>query len=268
MSHGPSQRSAVDRLLVALRPNPRAQIRLVCVPYAGGAASVFRGWAAGLPAEVEVRAVQLPGREDRFREPRFTRMEPVIKGLAGALGSSPSVPYALFGHSLGALVAFELARELSRRGAPGPAHLFVSAHVAPHLHHTVAPLHRLPDPEFLDELSRRYQGIPDVVRRDAELMDLFLPLLRADWEILGTYVYAEGPPLCCPITAFGGREDREVDREALGAWDRQTTGPFRLEMVPGGHLFLRGDAQPQLLATLTSDLARSARARSSEFPWH
>jgi medium-chain acyl-[acyl-carrier-protein] hydrolase len=181
-------------------------------------------------------------------------MEPLIRTLCDALTHFLDLPFVLFGHSLGALMAFETARELRRRGLGTPLRLFVSAHAAPQIPRLVEPLHRLPEPEFVAELVRRYDAIPSVVLADRDLMEMFIPVLRADLEILETYNYCPEPPLACPISAFGGVLDSTVAKSHLEAWQHQTASSFRMNMFHGGHFFLK-DARPQVLDAICSDLS-------------
>jgi surfactin synthase thioesterase subunit len=164
-------------------------------------------------------------------------------------------PFALFGHSLGAFVAFEVARELRRRGAPLPFHLFVAAARAPQLPPRDQPLHRLPDARFVDQVRHRYGGIPEVVLRDPELLELVLPALRADFEVSETYAHQAEAPFEFPISAFGGEHDPSLDRDSLEPWAAHTRGTFRLVTMPGGHFFV-DSGRPRLLAALAADLRR------------
>jgi medium-chain acyl-[acyl-carrier-protein] hydrolase len=181
-------------------------------------------------------------------------MGSLIQTLSGALEPFLDIPFALFGHSVGALLAFETARELRHRDLRVPERLFVSAHRAPQIPTALAPIHQLSTPEFIDELIRRYDAIPPVILADKELMEMFIPVLRADLEILETYVYREGLPLACPISAFGGVLDSTVARSQLEAWQRQTFSSFRLQMFSGKHFFLK-EARPQVLSAICSDLS-------------
>jgi medium-chain acyl-[acyl-carrier-protein] hydrolase len=236
--------------ITCLKSNPHALFRLFCFPYAGGAASAFYTWPDGLPREVQVCPVQLPGRESRLEEPPFTRLSPLVQALARAIRPYLDVPFAFFGHSLGALISFELARRLE----PTPRHLFVSGRRAPQIPDRASPIHQLPEIEFVEEI-RRLNGTPEGVLQSAELRQLFLPLLRADFAVHETYVYAAGVPLDCPITAFGGRQDSSVSREALGAWRAQTRRSFTLHMLPGDHFFPHS-SRALLLRTLSQELTR------------
>jgi medium-chain acyl-[acyl-carrier-protein] hydrolase len=193
---------------VRSKPNPQAALRLLCFPYAGGTASVFRAWHLALP-EVEVYGIQLPGRANRFLEPAFTRAPDLVEVLAPALEGLFDKPFVFFGHSMGAIISFELARWLRCHGKPLPRRLFVSGRRAPQTPDAVPPRYLLNDVDFITSLSE-LNGIPDEVMNNPELVRLALPALRADVELSETYEYREEPPLECPITAFGGVDDNEV----------------------------------------------------------
>lgn len=242
-----------DTWIVRPRPNPRAALRLFCFPYAGGAASVFHPWAAALPPSVEVCPVQYPGRGSRLAEAPFIAIRPLAQALLPAIRPLLDRPFAFFGHSMGALASFELARLLAEEGR-SPAQMFVSAHRAPQLPDPDDPLHALPEPELIEQL-RKLNGTPPEVLDHAELLQLLLPILRADFAACETYAYLPGPTLTCPLTAFGGLRDPHVTREALSDWRAQTTGPFTVRMFPGDHFFLNGDRQ-LLLASIARDLSQ------------
>ncbi|HVT57686.1 MAG TPA: thioesterase domain-containing protein [Thermoanaerobaculia bacterium] len=226
---------------------------MLCFPYAGGGASAYRGWPGALPAGVEICPVQLPGRESRLREPPFDRLEPLVRTLADVLEPHLELPFVFFGHSLGALVSFELARELRRRGGPMPLHLFASGRRAPQVPAREEDIHDLPEPEFIARL-RELNGTPEEVLQHDELMCLLSPLLRADFAVNETYVHEAAEPLDCGISAFGGLGDEEVTREDLLEWREHTRGAFRLRMLPGDHFFLHS-ARGHLLEAVTRDLA-------------
>lgn len=241
-----------NRWLAAYRPNPRATLRLFCFPYAGGAASIFQTWPQRLPPTVEVCPVQLPGRGARLAEPAFTAVEPLVEAAARELAAYFDKPFAFFGHSMGAVIGFELARLLRAAGRTGPRQLYVSGRRAPQLPDDDPPTYNLPEPEFIEEL-RRLEGTPREVLEHQELMQLIMPLLRADFQLIQTYRYTPGPPLDCPVTAYGGLRDADANREAVEAWRAQTTAAFKLRMLPGGHFFLHSD-QALFLQTLAQDL--------------
>ena len=240
--------------IVCPRPNPRASLRLFCFPYSGAGAQIFYPWANTLPPTIELCPVQLPGRGNRLAEPPFTRLVSLIRALAPAILPYLDKPFAFFGHSLGALVSFELARHLCRQRGPSPLHLFVSGHNAPQVPDSEPPIHLLPDAAFVEKL-RHLNGMSKEILENTELMQLLLPVLRADFAICETYSYEAGEPLDCPISAFGGLRDEYVSRETLEAWREQTSASFSLRMFPGDHFYLNQD-RPLLLRTLARELIR------------
>ena len=182
--------------------------------------------------------IQLPGREERIREPAVTRVSELVAQLVERLDTWLDRPFALYGHSMGAVVSFELVRALRRAGRPAPLHLFVSAHRAPHLPDHGPIMHTLGEAELVRELGR-LNGTPVDVLAHAELMALTLPTIRADFELCETYRYAAEAPLDVPITALGGRDDPDVPAASLEAWRQESTGPVTVEIVEGDHFFLR-----------------------------
>ncbi|HYM62407.1 MAG TPA: alpha/beta fold hydrolase [Thermoanaerobaculia bacterium] len=224
-----------------------------CFPFAGGGASYYRAWAPKAPASITLRPVQLPGREERMGEAPFDRMPRLVEALADGLARDLDRSYALFGHSMGALVCYELAQELRRRGERLPAHLFVSGAPAPHLAPLVVPIYDLPGERFYAEI-RRFGGLPDEVWRSEELLALLMPRFRADLAVTGTYAYTERPPLDCPITAFGGEEDETVSLASIEGWREHTVKAFRRELFPGGHFFLN-EFGPRILAVIGDELS-------------
>src|SRR3712207_6021526 len=220
------------------KPNPQAKLRLFCFHYAGGGASIFRAWHNSLPQSVEVCAIEFPGRGMQLRESPFTQLEPLVQHLTSALLPYLDKPFACFGHRMGELVNFEFTRLLRREYRVSPVHLFVSGHRAPQVPDPDPPIHALPESEFLQEL-RRFNGTPQAVLENAELMELLLPTLRADFAVVETYAYTPEPPLDCPITAFGGLQDREVTCDELEAWRERTNASFVLEKLPGNQFFMR-----------------------------
>jgi surfactin synthase thioesterase subunit len=234
------------------QPRPGARLRLLLIPHAGAGASAFRGWAEALPPEVEACPVQLPGRENRMREPAFDRLPPLVEALAGALERWGDLPYAVLGHSNGALIGFELARHARRTGAPGPVHLFASGRRAPHLPARQRDVHRLPQPELVAELAS-LGGMPREILEHPELLDLLVPLLRADMALTESYEHRDEPPLGVPITALTGTGDVKVTLAEAEAWGRHTAGGFRLHAFPGDHFFLFSGRE-RVLASLSADL--------------
>lgn len=243
-------RSAREAIVVRPRPTPDAELRLFCFPYAGGGASIFRTWPDGLPEQVEVCAVQLPGREARIGEPAYRRMSPLVADLAEAITPYLDRPFAFFGHSMGALVAFELARELRRTSRPEPVRLSLAAFRAPQLPNPNIRIHHLPDEVF--KVVLRGEGVPEEVLGNDELMAALLPTLRADFEVCDSYEYAEQSPLACPVSIFGGLEDLRVAPDSLEGWRAHTDATSSLSTYAGSHFFLHS-AQEELLADVTRD---------------
>lgn len=242
-----------DAWIKRFHSRPEAQLRLFCFPYAGGGASVFRLWPEGLPEGVEVCAVQLPGRESRWREEAFRRLDPLADATTEALADRLGGSFAFFGHSMGAILAFEVARRLRRRGVPGPRHLFVSGRPAPRVEDDDPPIRDLPRDEFIDAV-RAYSGTPEEVLQNEELMELMEPLLRADFSVSETYEYRPDPePLAFPLTVFGGLQDDEVPPEDLEAWRLETRGEFRKHLLEGGHFFLH-EKRDEVLRTVSREL--------------
>lgn len=234
------------------KPNPQASIRLFCFPYAGGSSLIFRNWSDKLAPNIEVCAIELPGRGIQMKLAPFNRLEPLVKAIAPALLSYLDKPFAFFGHSMGGLVSFELARLLRNEYRINPAHLFISGRRAPQIPDTKPPIHDLPELAFKEEL-RRLNGTPSSVLDNPELMQLLLPMLRADFAVLETYIYFHEHPLDCPITVFGGLQDTEVSHDNLLAWQEHTNASFSSQMFDGDHFFIHS-AQELLLKTLAESL--------------
>lgn len=218
-----------------------ARVRLFCLPYAGGGASMYRGFQEAFPQTIEVCAVQLPGREGRLREAPVAALSTLVPQIADGLTAPLAEgPFAFLGHSMGSILAFELARELRRRALAGPAHLFASACPAPHIPDDDG-THTLPDDALIDRL-RELGGMSEEVLAHRELMEMILPLFRADAAVTETYTHAEEEPLVTPITAFGGLSDEKATRADMDAWRKHTRGAFALAMVPGGHFYVQDTA--------------------------
>jgi len=240
--------SADRRKLLALRLRKLSGIapgtqRLFCFPHAGGGAAAFYGWAECLPHDVAVQAMRTPRRKD---------MAGVVAALAEAIEPYLDEPFAFFGHSMGAVVAFELARHLRRRRRPVPRVLLVSGARAPQFRRGHVPPAE-PDEEQFVEALRRLEGTPQEVLDDPNLLRIVLPALREDAAIYRQYVYADEPPLACPIRAYGGMHDPNVTRAHLEAWGEQTTSGFALRLFPGGHFYLQSNRR-EFLASLSRDL--------------
>jgi medium-chain acyl-[acyl-carrier-protein] hydrolase len=234
------------------QPNPLARLRLFCFHYAGGSANVYRTWPALLPG-IELCAVQLPGRENRLREAPFTQIEPLITALLGVLRPELDRPFAFFGHSMGAIIAYELAQALGRTAAPQPIHLLVSGRRAPSLPDPSPPLHHLLPDDMLRAIGQRYGNLPDLLLQDAELKAIYAPLLKADFSVVETYVPSTLAPLACPLSAFGGNADPIATEADLLAWRPLTQRHFALHLLPGSHFYLQQQTNAllaQIVATL------------------
>jgi len=238
--------------LFCAQPNPRANMRLFCFHYAGGNAMVFRNWHKRLPASVEVCAVQLPGRGRRLNENPFASVTSVVRPVSDALVPYCDKPFAFFGHSMGALLSFEITRQFRRESRRLPEHLFLSGRRAPHIPNEEPPTYDLPTEEFLQSL-RKLNGTPPEVLEQPELIQLMLPLLRADFELCETYEYVPEPPLDCAFSIYGGLQDPGVTRKELKPWREQTTSSFSLRFVPGDHFFLN-ESSTILLGFLSQEL--------------
>lgn len=223
---------------VRFRPVTSPELRWYTFAHAGGAASAFRPLTMALPPTVEVCAIQAPGRWNRAKEPPTRRVHEQVEALWSTfVASLDGAPFALWGHSLGALVAFELARKLQREGKPAPRLLLASARRAPTLLPLGEPVSHLPDPAFVDAIDARYGGISPVIRSDPEMLALTLPALRADMEMYETYRCDPGPPLSCPITVLYGANDPITSADTIEPWRAQTSATFTATTRPGGHFF-------------------------------
>ncbi|GAA5078341.1 thioesterase II family protein [Streptomyces similanensis] len=232
---------------------PDASVRLVCLPHAGGSAPFYNELAKALSPDVEVVAVQYPGRLERWRDPLMENLAELADVLTGELLPLTEGDFALFGHSLGTTVAFEVARRLQARGRT-PVHLFASGRGAPSRHRREFATR--PDDRTLLQLMRGLGGTDPRVLEDEELMRLALPVLRADYTLLDSYRYVPGPPLDCPVTALNGKEDHKVTPADAEAWREHTTGSFDSLVFPGGHFYLV-DQRAEVTGTITARLADS-----------
>jgi surfactin synthase thioesterase subunit len=238
-----------------LKPNPFARLRIFCFPHAGAGALAFRPWADLFPPEIEVCAVQLPGREERFRENPFTDVHALVPALTRALYPYElSRPFAFYGHSMGALVAYELTHFLKAQYGIAPIHLFVSARNAPHVPDPRPPLYSLPDAAFVDQL-RLLGGTPQEVLDNAD--DDWLRLLRADFELNEAYRFTARTPFGVPISAYGGRTDPRIAPADIEPWRKHTSGAFAVRLFDSGHFFIQAE-RAQVVQAVLLTLARSA----------
>lgn len=230
------------------------RVSMFCFPHAGGGKLFFRGWSDLLAPSVEVFPVQLPGHESRLREAPFDRLVPLVQVLVENLYSHLKTPFVLFGHSLGALLAFEFARQLRQAHLPAPVCLCLSGRRAPHIPEPMSPLYNLPDKELIDGIQQRYGGIPNQILEYPELLEIFLPVLRADFAMLETYECQAQEPFDFPILCYGGANDKMAPHTNLIAWQMHTRSDCTVNMFPGGHFFLQ-EYQNLFLKKLASDLA-------------
>ncbi len=219
-----------------LKRNPK--LKLLCLPFAGGSSVAYREWGRMLPDSVEVLALEIPGRGQRLMEPLVTHLPDLVRQIAENIQDELDRPYAFFGHSMGAMLAWELSHHLAARYNSEPSFLFLSGRGAPHLNDREEPIHQLSD-ELFREKIRSFEGTPPEILQHKELMELLLPIIRADFKMVETYEHKNRPPLNIPITILGGLEDESTPREHLDAWQGYTTASFSVRMFPGGHFFLQ-----------------------------
>jgi acyl transferase domain-containing protein/surfactin synthase thioesterase subunit/NADPH-dependent curcumin reductase CurA/NADP-dependent 3-hydroxy acid dehydrogenase YdfG/acyl carrier protein len=250
-SHSSVTPAATDWVVFCKR-NPDARLRLFCFPYLGGSSSVFLPWPDDLPPDIEVCALQLPGYIDRLGEQPFDEITPLVHTLAQVLLPYLDKPFAFYGHSMGALLSFNLARHLRRENGKIPAQLFIGAWHAPQQQHPHSSVAELSDSELLKKIS--VLDLPKSVQQNPELMRLLLPSLKAGALMFEKYTYSASEPLPCPISVFGGMQDKLIPQEHLSAWREQTSSTFKLQMFPGNHLFLTGNRE-LLLQALSHELA-------------
>jgi pyochelin biosynthesis protein PchC len=221
-----------------LRPAPDPRVRLVCLPHAGGTAAFYRTWRDLMPPDVELHAVQYPGRLDRLAEACIDDMDAMADGVATAVEGLLDRPVALFGHSLGAVIAFEAARQMQSRWPGTPARLFVSGRPAPDRPRPGV-MHLAPDAVLWEQMSHLGGTRPEILT-SAALRDVFLPALRSDYRLVERYQPRPGPPLTCPLTVLVGDRDGEVDADDARLWKAFTLGEFSIRVFPGDHFYLIG----------------------------
>ncbi len=243
--------------VVCPKPNPTARQRLLCFHYAGGSASLFTTWSPFLLDDVELWAVQLPGRGERFREEPYTHMAPLIARFIDSMEGYLDLPLSLFGYSMGALVAFEVAREVYRRELCELVHLFVAARRAPQVPPPEHRLSTMSDENLITYLQNSGNGAIQRLASQKTITKMYLSIIRADCHVAEQYQYSQWKPLDCPITAFGGRDDPYVGRDHLDAWRIQTSGRFYLQQFNGGHFFLK-DNRPALLDKINQCLQNAS----------
>lgn len=229
--------ASAPRWVIPFRNVGPFTLRLFCFPHSGAGASLFASWSKLLPSDIQVCGVQLPGREDRLSERPLTDVQTAVTQLAGALQAWQDRPFAFFGHSLGAALAYEVALRLQCSQAQRPMHIFASGRLPPSVPSPVAAISSLPDADFLRELRRRYGRSSEAFWANRELVDFFLPVLRADLRLAESDGFTKDGCLECPLTAFGGTED-EILPEQLHEWKSHTSHAFQLKMIAGDHGFV------------------------------
>jgi medium-chain acyl-[acyl-carrier-protein] hydrolase len=240
----------IDRTFAIDNPS----IRLFCFPYAGGSSQTYYTWADKFSDTIELCPIQLPGRGSRFQSPPYRQVDRLIEALAENILPALDRPCAFFGHSMGGIIAYELAHYLGERNEFLPAHLFVSGCRAPtnSANNEKNRIFDLPESEFVEEL-RKLNGIPQKVLNNRALMDILTPLLRADIELVETHKSNSNSPLQCPITAFGGLSDPNLDRDDIKTWDECTSAYFSYHILPGDHFFIK-NSEPILLQIVLQHL--------------
>jgi medium-chain acyl-[acyl-carrier-protein] hydrolase len=241
------------------KPEQDTLLRMFCFPYAGANAGIYRSWQEHLPPWIEVCPVELPGRGSRINEPLVTDFSTLLKDVYKGIQPYLDMKFALFGHSMGALIAYALAHLLRTSLQPGPSFLFVSGQKAPALSPGPAFLHRLHDSALIEEL-KRLNGTPEKILANENLMQVMLPILRADFAITETYHHLPSPALESKIIAFGGLEDIEVTRNELELWQAHTSLPVEAHMLPGDHFFIH-DSQQLLLRIISRKLLQGREGR-------
>jgi surfactin synthase thioesterase subunit len=231
-----------------------ARMRLFCLPHAGSGSAAFYRWKRELPATIDVCPVLLPGREARIREGSLIDAIALVRQLLAATKPYLDVPFAVFGHSMGSLLAYEWAVQLAEAHMPSPICLFVSGREGAHLPLPHPDIHGMGDAEFVEELQRRYGGTTEDLLADAELREVFLPILRADLNLVETYRHGPQTMLHCPMMAFAGIQDDSVTDAGLEAWGTLTTGQFTTRRFAGDHFYSTGAGQRDLLEVITQRL--------------
>jgi len=237
-------------------PAPPGAPRLICLPHAGGSASFYFPLSKALAPEVDVLTVQYPGRQDRRLEPPAESIGALADGLCRVLEKGEDVPLAIFGHSMGALVGFELARRLEAEGRP-PAALFVSGRRGPATERDET-VHTRDDAGLIAEV-RSLGGTDLTALQDEDLVEMILPVLRADYRVVETYRRGPGPRLSCPITVMTGDNDPKVTSEEAWAWAQETSGPFEVLVHPGGHFYLTS-RQEAVIAQIAARMRQTVPA--------
>jgi len=248
--------SDFNHWFVAPRANPEVETRLFLFPYAGGGPAVFNKWISEIPDNIEAWIAHYPGRGSRHQETPIKDIKVLAERFVQAIQALLDKPFAFFGHSMGGLVAFELTRQLRQRNCPQPQILFISACRAPHLPDPNPPIHKHPDPDFMKSLQE-LNGIPSELLHQPEVMQLLLPILRADFEAAESYKFDPGESrLHVPILAFAGLDDRRVSQERVEGWALHTEAGFKPQYFSGDHFFIN-TCRAAVIASITAELISS-----------
>ncbi|MBA4600981.1 thioesterase II family protein [Thermoactinomyces mirandus] len=235
------------------------RFRLFALPYAGGSSYIYRQWEQSLPEEVDWCPVELPGRGRRMMEPLCRDIDSLVNDIYGQIKDQLDLPFAFYGYSMGSLLAYELSRLMHGKGKE-PVALFVAACSAPHLPRSGENPADLPDGEFVERL-RQFNGTPEEILQNEEMLQFFIPILRADFSIVYDYSCQWGVPLHCPIIAFGGTMDPDVPEASLTAWKKHTDASFQYHLYPGNHFFLN-DYRESMLAVISRELEKLVQLKT------
>lgn len=237
--------------------NNNARYRLYCFPYAGGGAMAFRSWSMLFSDDIEVCAIQLPGRENRINESSMTDIYEISRRIAYEIIENQvrDKPFAFLGHSMGSLVSFEVVRYLRMRGYQLPGHIFLSSMNAPENTEINRYIHRLPDDEFI-ELINSLNGTPKEFFNDSRIQELFLPILRSDFKAVELYKYNSEEPFSVPITVLGGEDDKLISIQGLKRWRRETNSTFSLKLFQGDHFYFQNKSGREVINYVTKCLLR------------
>ncbi|MDQ0175270.1 thioesterase II family protein [Bacillus chungangensis] len=215
-----------------------SKIKLFCIPYAGGSAVVYSKWKKLINPLIELKEIELPGRGYKMKEPLLDNMPEMVENIFKEMKNEIKPPYALFGHSMGALITYELYKKLKKAGYPAPVHMFISGKKSPQVAIKDLKLYHLPEDEFIDHILK-YNGTNESVFKNKELASLFIPILRADFKIVETYKFDHTDDrLDCDISVFGGTEDRTVDWDDLLQWQEVAKKKCNFYSFKGGHFFI------------------------------
>lgn len=236
-------------------PAPNSRVRLVCLPHAGGSASFYFPMSRALAPAVEVLAIQYPGRQDRRHEPNIPSLPHLADQIFEAVRRLDDRPLALFGHSMGAVLAYEVALRMQDAGLPSPVRLFTSGRRAPSCEREER-IHMESDDQMIAEL-RKLSGTSSAMLTDPELLEMIMPAIRSDYRAVETYRHVPGRKVDCPVTVITGDADPRVSVDEAAAWEDHTTGPTDLHVLPGGHFYLV-DQSARVVELLAERLDRQA----------